>query len=337
MFCILYIMFQTYAHPCSTTVQNNYTSAGETKDDGPVPMIIDTDIGDDIDDAFCLTLAFKLHLANKINLLCIITSGKGSHQERAGLVLRLQRSVLGDASIPIYMGSAPGDSKRNYMSCTIPGSFDLFESSTSSVVERIRAASKQVCVLCIGPLDNVRVLLDALQDPESVRLCVMGGSFYKSFDAQPPQIAEYNVRNNIENWSYVTAHADALIVPLDVAGAARFKDWRELLPKLLVDFQEMYKTWYKSVLRIDGVGSRILAGTMSADDRPEVPGDISSVMFDAVALCIAINPSISIIVRSAVEVSERGMTNMIDGAHKVSIALEWRDSSFFERWALESS
>lgn len=330
-------MFQTYARPCSARVPNNYVSAGETKDDGPVPMIIDTDIGDDIDDAFCLTLAFKLHLANKVNILGVITSGKGSHQERAGLVLRLQRSVLGDASIPIYMGSAPGDSKRNYMSCAVSGSFESFESSVSSVVERIRAASKQVCVLCIGPLDNVRVLLDALQDPESVRLCLMGGSFYKSFDAQPPQIAEYNVRKNIENWRYVTSHTNALIVPLDVAGAARFKDWRELLPTLLVDFQEMYTAWYKSVLRRDGVGSRILAGTMTADSRPQVPGEVSSVMFDAVALCLALHPSTSIIVRSAVEVTERGMTNMIDGAHKVSIALEWRDSSFFERWALESS
>ena len=27
-------------------------SAGETKDAGPVPVLIDTDIGDDIDDAF---------------------------------------------------------------------------------------------------------------------------------------------------------------------------------------------------------------------------------------------------------------------------------------------
>ena len=111
-------MFLTHAlrsMSCSTTSRDG----GESKDAEPVPVVIDTDVGNDIDDAFCLTLAFTLHRDGGINILCVTTSGKGSHDERAGLVLRLQRSILGDAPIPIYKGAASGDSKRNYMSCAV--------------------------------------------------------------------------------------------------------------------------------------------------------------------------------------------------------------------------
>lgn len=324
-------MFLTHALrsvSCSTT-----SRGGESKYAGPVPVVIDTDVGDDIDDAFCLMLAFTLHRDEKINILCVSTSGKGSHDERAGLVLRLQRSILGDAPIPIYKGAALGDSKRNYMSCAVDGLFESFESNVSSIVDSIRAASQQVLVLCIGPLDNVRLLLDALDDMSAIRLCLMGGSFYKSFDAQPPQIAEYNVRKNIENWRYVVENTNALIVPLDVAGAARFKDWPERLQTLNSDFQEMYKTWYKSILGRDGPASRILSGTMPAGERPIEPGRTSSVMFDAVALCIALHTDSVVTVRSAVKVSEEGFTNMVAGEHKVDIALAWLTPGFFEQWA----
>lgn len=323
----------TSTTPVSTTPVSTTPVGGESKDAEPVPVVIDTDVGDDIDDAFCLMLAFKLHRDGIINILCVTTSGKGSHDERAGLVLRLQRSILGEAPIPIYKGAVLGDSKRNYMSCAVDGRFETFESNVSSVVASIRAASQQVLVLCIGPLDNVRLLIDTIDDMSAIRLCLMGGSFYTSFDAKPPQIAEYNVRKNKVNWRYVVENANALIVPLDVAGDARFKEWFERLQTLNSDFQEMYNTWYKSILHRDGPTSRILSGTMPVGERPAVPGHISSVMFDAVALCIALHTESVAMVTSAVEVTEEGFTNMVAGDHKVDIALAWLTPEFFEQWA----
>ena len=325
-------MFQTYARPCSTRPSDDYMSAGETKDAGPVPVLIDTDIGDDIDDAFCLTLAFMLHRDRKINLLCVTTSGKGSHEERAGLVKRLQVAILGEQMIPIFKGSTDGESKRNYMSEALAGPFQKFESKVLSVAEMIRNQTQKVLVICIGPLDNVRHLVDAITDPSKVRLCLMGGSFFKSFDAQPPQIAEYNVRKNIENWRHVVSHMDALIIPLDVAGDARLKDWPRRLQKLLPEFRDMYQKWYSSVLVRDGLGSRILAGTMPIGERPVLPGQLSSVMFDAVALCIALNPDTAVLSRSAVEVTDDGFTNMVEGSHKVDVALSWHPSFNFTTW-----
>lgn len=318
-------------------------SGGESKDAGPAPMIIDTDIGDDIDDAFCLMLAFMLHKAEKIKLLCVTTSGEGSHNERAGLVMRLQLAVLGDAPVPVYMGSAPGDTKKNYMSCATPGTVGKFADNVESVVSSVRAAStasRKVLVLCIGPLNNIEELLDGLGDDAKslVRLCLMGGSFFKSFDAKPPQIAEYNVRKSIPMWQRIVRTMDALAVPLDIAGAARFKDWPERLDSLLEDFREMYLTWYGNILKRNPL-HRILLGT-TPGEAPASPGKLSSVMFDAVALCVALNPEVTNITRSAVEVQrsdnedDDGKTNFVQGGNQVDVALGWKPGfeAFFEDW-----
>ena len=338
-------MFHTHTVPfasVSTVPSIRYVSSGESKDDGRVPMIIDTDVGNDIDDAFALTLAFKLHRAGKINILCVTTSGKGSHDERAGLVMRLQLAVLGDAPVPVYMGSDNDDTtKKNYMSCAIPGPFEKFADNVESVVSSVRAASQKVLVLCIGPLDNIELLLDGFGDDAKslVRLCLMGGSFFKSFDAQPPQIAEYNVRHNIPNWQRVVRTMDALVVPLDIAGAARFKDWPQRLDSLLEDFRVMYFTWYESILQRDPL-SRILRGTMPGE-VPVKPGKVSSVMFDAVALCVALHPEVAHIRRSAVEVTDsavevmdKGKTNFVQGGNQIDVALGWAPGfeTFFEEW-----
>lgn len=322
---------------CSTRAySSSMASGGESKDAGPVPVIIDTDPGDDIDDAFALALAFRLHRTQKINILCVTTSGKGSHDKRAGLVMRLQTAILGETTVPVYMGSAGGESKKNYMSCAVPGSFEKFADNVESVVSSVRAASRKVLVLCIGPLDNVKLLLDGLGDHSMVRLCLMGGSFYKSFDARPPQIAEYNVRKNIANWRYVVETADALIVPLDIAGAARFKEWPVHLSRFPDEFREMYVTWYESILERDGLGSRILQGTMPGE-VPQKPGKVSSVMFDAVALCVALHPEFATIVESAVNVTDDGKTNLAVGGHQIEVALGWAPGfeTLFEEWALQ--
>ena len=328
---------------CSTEDAYFMVSGGESKDAEPPSMIIDTDIGDDIDDAFCLMLAFMLHRAQKIKLLCVITSGEGSHNERAGLVMRLQLAVLGETQVPVYMGSAPGVTKKNYMSCAIPGTFGKFADNVESVVASVRAAStgsRKVLVLCIGPLNNIEELLDGLGDNAKslVRLCLMGGSFFKSFDAQPPQIAEYNVRKSIPMWQRIVRTMDALVVPLDIAGAARFKDWPQRLDSLLEDFRDMYLTWYQSILDRDPL-HRILLGTMPGE-VPEKPGKVSSVMFDAVALCVALHPEVANITRSAVEVQrsdnkdDDGKTNFVQGGNHIDVALGWTPGfeAFFEDW-----
>lgn len=328
---------------CSTEEPASFmASGGESKDAGPTPVIIDTDIGDDIDDAFCLMLAFMLHKAEKIKLLCVTTSGEGSHNERAGLVMRLQLAVLGEKQVPVYMGSAPGVTKKNYMSLAIPGTFGKFADNVESVVSSVRAAStasRKVLVLCIGPLNNIEKLLDGLGDNAKslVRLCLMGGSFFKSFDAQP-QIAEYNVRKSIPMWQRIVRTMDALVVPLDIAGAARFKDWPERLANLLEDFSVMYKTWYGSIFKRNPM-HKILLGT-TPGEAPASPGKLSSVMFDAVALCVALHPEVANITRSAVEIqrsdnpADDGKTNFVQGGNQIDVALGWSPGfeAFFEDW-----
>ena len=325
-------MFSTYSVPCSSNVQ--HMSVGESKDAEPIPIIIDTDIGDDIDDAFCLMLAFKLHKDGVIKLLCVITSGEGSHEKRAELVHSLQLSILGSISVPIYMGSKGGNAKLsncNYMPPAAYHDFLKFEENLSSVVDLILAQAQKVRLVCIGPLDNIAVLLDRLGDRarSSLSLYLMGGCFGTSFDGIKDHIAEYNVRKNPDGWRNVVSHMDATIVPLDIAGDARFKDWELRLRKLPQVFIRMYTSWYRK----QKPTGHILRGTMPPGERPEMPGKISSVMFDGVALCVALHPEYAVMVESAVEVTDDGHTNLIrDGPNKVKIALAWQSTFQFDEW-----
>lgn len=309
-------------------------SVGESKDAEPIPVIIDTDIGDDIDDAFCLMLAFKLHKDGVIKLLCVITSGEGSHDKRAELVHSLQFSILGDISVPIYMGSKGGNAKLsncNYMPPAAYRDFLTFEEGLSSVVDLILTQAQKVRLVCIGPLDNIAVLLDGLGDRarSSLSLYLMGGCFGTSFDGIQDHIAEYNVRKNPDGWRKVVSHMDATIVPLDIAGDARFKDWELRLRQLPEVFRHMYTSWYRK----QKLKGHILRGTMPPGERPETPGKISSVMFDGVALCVALHPEYAVMVESAVQVDVEGRTNMIRGGrNQVKIAMGWQSTFQFDEW-----
>ena len=84
----------------------------------PTRVIIDTDVGDDIDDALAILVAAAMHRVGAIKIVAAITSGHGQHYTRAKLVRRLIRAVLGTCDVAIIMGRERlGTTKGNYMIC----------------------------------------------------------------------------------------------------------------------------------------------------------------------------------------------------------------------------
>jgi hypothetical protein len=68
----------------------------EKEEPAPVRVIFDTDIGDDVDDAYALTLLCSLNNARVLG----VTTAFGQTRERAELALKLVR-VLGRRGIPV--------------------------------------------------------------------------------------------------------------------------------------------------------------------------------------------------------------------------------------------
>jgi len=312
--------------------------------------IIDTDIGDDIDDAFAIALAIRLHKKQAIRILLFITSGHGNSEYRARLIHILWKAegILQDA--PIIRGMTDSDqmSNCNYMALGAFGpEYPTLESRLSNILANVREKNVEIedkiNVLCIGPLDNIKKMN---LPPEKVRLILMGGCFGRFFDGAIGHIPEYNVRNGIESWKWVLqTYRDCTIVPLDSAGVGRiswskndprtvfnphdfnYKDKiKHIRPNIQIQTQQlpivqqlriMYTQWYLSNLK---------KHIMKRDKTMELPhilkdgqgrdislacGVNSNIQFDSVALFYSLHPEQFKCQQVKVHINNDGLTEKL--------------------------
>jgi len=142
----------------------------------PEKVIIDTDIGDDIDDAFAIALALK---SPELEILGIATTF-GDTEARAKIVDRLLGEA-GRSDIPVLAG-APTKT-TNVMNQKRYGEGGRFArashpNAADFILEQIRRYPGQITLIAIGPLMNVGALID--KDPATFlklkRVVIMGGS-----------------------------------------------------------------------------------------------------------------------------------------------------------------
>lgn len=177
------------------------TSAPPTAS-APEKIIIDTDIGDDIDDAFALALA--LH-SPELQILGV-TSAFGDTQTRAKLVDRF----LGEAGrqdIPVAVG-IPTTPKTSFTQRPYAEGGHYARAShpdaVTFILDQIRRYPGEITLVGIGPLVNVGALID--KDPQTFRklkrVVIMGGSVERGYGdvdyARPtPPAPEWNIINDI--------------------------------------------------------------------------------------------------------------------------------------------
>jgi purine nucleosidase len=164
-------------------------------------IIIDTDIGDDIDDAFAVALALR---SPELQILGITTTF-GDTESRAKLVDRM----LGEAGrqdIPVAVGvhtdARTAMSQRPYAE---GGHFArASHPGVDFILDQIRRNPGEITLVCIGPLVNVGVLID--RDAQTFRklkrVVMMGGSIERGYEADaysppPPPEPEWNIKNDI--------------------------------------------------------------------------------------------------------------------------------------------
>ncbi len=149
-----------------------------------VPLILDTDIGSDIDDAVCLTYL----LAEPRCDLLGITTVTGQARERAMLADAVCRAA-GRTDVPIHSGCEQPlfcDQKQKLapQAEVLPDWEHSDEFAPGEAVEFLRSAIRsrpgEITLLTIGPLTNAGLLFAA--DPETAkmlkRLVMMGGCYF---------------------------------------------------------------------------------------------------------------------------------------------------------------
>ena len=189
-------------------------------------VLLDTDIGDDIDDAFAAALLLQ---SPELHLLGISTTF-GDTSLRARLLLRLLHDT-GHAEIPVAAGpatAAPSTfSQRRFAERTAPSAVET--NGVDLLLSRIRAHPHQVTLIALGPLTTVDAAIT--RDPEGFRLLrrvvLMGGSIRRGYGPAfpdpssqagqaPAPDAEWNIRNGIPGAQHLFAAGVPISVyPLD--------------------------------------------------------------------------------------------------------------------------
>jgi purine nucleosidase len=196
--------------------------AAQAQPKSPEKIIIDTDIGDDIDDAFAVGLALS---SPEFEVLGFSASF-GNTVTRAKMLDRML-GELGRGDIPVAMGAPAAVNlgaftQRRYAE---GGSFARASHppSVDFVLDQARKYPGQVTLVAIGPLPNIGAMID--KDPAAFRklkrVVIMGGNIGALMDPYgvAPPVAphpEWNIKNDIASAQKLfTAGVPLTVMPLD--------------------------------------------------------------------------------------------------------------------------
>lgn len=158
----------------------------------PIPVIFDTDIGDDIDDALALALALQ---SPELDVRAITTV-----IDDVDLRTRLawkQLGLYGRRDIPLGTGASEplldpviNNKSRQYEVLTDADTFPptARKHAAQLIIETLMASQDKITVVPVGPLTNIALALktEPRIKQKIERIVLMGGSFY------PPR-REYNI------------------------------------------------------------------------------------------------------------------------------------------------
>lgn len=159
-------------------------AAAEKQTARPQLVILDTDIGDDIDDAFALALVLR---SPEVKLLGI-TTAYGDTELRARLVDRYLAAV-GRKEIPVEAGVQT--QARNHFTqaaYALQAPERKHGDAVEFLLREIREHPGAITLIAIGPLFNVQAAME--RDPAAFRklkrVVLMGGSVYRGYDGGKP-------------------------------------------------------------------------------------------------------------------------------------------------------
>lgn len=289
-------------------------ASGEKAAATPQLVLLDTDIGDDIDDAFALALVLK---TPEIQLLGI-TTAFGDTELRARLVDRYLGSL--GRSIPVAAGiSTPANNvftQRVYAEHGLKG---RHRDGVEFLLDQIKAHPGEITLIAIGPLNNIETAIK--RDPETFRklkrVVMMGGSIYRGYDGQngerrPPD-AEWNIsRDPAGLRALLASGVPVSMMPLDSTQIhLETKEREEIFAHgspLTDQLTLLYHQWK--------------AGT---DGHPDAP-----TLYDPVAVTYAIRPDLCPATPMRLEVDDKGFTRPVEGAPNAQVCLKSDEKGFLE-------
>lgn len=276
-----------------------------------IPVILDTDIGDDIDDTWALGLLLK---SPELDVKLVV-GDYGKPLYRTKLIAKFLETV-GRTDIPIGIGidtsvhgSGPqADWVKDYNINNYKGK--IYPDGVQAIIDTIMNSPEKITLICIGPLPNIAAALE--REPriaEKARFVGMHGSVRKGYGGSKDISAEWNVKADVKACQKVfSAPWEMLITPLDTCGLVnlsgeryrRVRDSQDPICKAII---ENYRIW-------------------SSKD-PKAAEERSSTLFDTVAVYLAIRTDLVKVETLGIRIDDKGFTLIDENAKKVNCATEW--------------
>jgi purine nucleosidase len=303
------ILVAVFGH-ISSPAQAQRSSAPER---APEKIIIDTDIGGDIDDAFAVALALR---SPELNVLGISTAS-GDTEARAKILDRML-GAAGRQDIPVAVGiptasPAAGPFVDGQMRFGENGQFSraLHPPAIDFILEQIRRFPGEITLVTIGPLTNIGTLIE--RDPQAFRRLkrvVMMGGWIQPF---------------VDEGVAVKPGPETNIV-LDISAAKKVFQAGVLIYVMPTD-----ATWN---LKLDEVKRRTLwaKGTPLTDSLALLYllwGWGTPILWDAMAVAYVSDPQLCPVQPMYIGVDDKGFTRVGSGTPNAQVCLHSDADTFF--------
>jgi len=290
----------------------------------PIPVILDTDIGFDVDDVWAL--AFLLRCP-ELDVKLIVTD-TGDTDYSAQLVAKLLQ-LAGRTDIPVGIGIPLDETQRTHAAWLDGFELDDYPGKVlldgvGAICDTVRQSEEKVSIICIGPVPNIAAAL--AREPALVdnsRFIGMHGSIRRGYMGANKPMKEYNVKKHTLACQRVFATPwDITITPLDTCGTVFLKDEnfariKQSSDRLSKAVMENHFIWCE----------KVRDWPVLSDMDPQKQ---SSLLYDTVAVYLAFSESLLEMEQLPIIVTDDGKTMVDESGQMVNCAMNWKDQGAFE-------
>jgi purine nucleosidase len=273
----------------------------------PAPVIFDTDIGTDIDDAYALGALLR---RPELQLLGVTTVSSDA-VARARLAAKLLHVAGGPwASTPVYAGLSTTTQYMKQVEWAAGFSApNLHEKGGVEFMRReIEARPGEVTIIAVGELTNVAALLESAPHiAKKIRaIALMGGAFYRGYAPGSKPEPEWNIKSNARAARTVfTSGVPLLVAPLDSTSDLK------LTAEMRVAIYQRGTPFNDALASLDQIWRY----------TNHWKGDLPT-LFDVLAVELVSPRKPYALKPLRIEVDDAGMTLPVDGAANAQVALE---------------
>jgi inosine-uridine nucleoside N-ribohydrolase len=284
-----------------------------------IPVVLDTDIGTDIDDTWALAMLLR---CPELDLRLVVTTS--GDVEYRGWVTAGILAAAGRKEVPVALGvgvaaAADRPQERVAVEARRRGHpAGLQSQGVEALVDTVMSSASPVTIVSIGPASTLAAALTV--EPaicERARVVAMYGSVRVGYDGRPGPDPEYNVVLDVGACRAVLAAPwDVTITPLDTCGSVVLAGER-----------------YLAVRRAPGplVDALVRASEewAVATSQPTAFEERTTTLFDTVAVYLAYAEDLVGIEHLSIAIDDDGRMRVQEGAPVTRVATSWRDADAF--------